>query len=70
MATRKRATKSEDAQFKVIMVGRSAAGKSSLLTRYTKNVFTNDYTVTVGTCRLRQGSSSPPNSYASTTTST
>jgi GTPase SAR1 family protein len=48
MTTRKRISKAEDAQFKVIMVGRSAAGKSSLLARYTKNVFDNNYQVTVG----------------------
>jgi len=45
---KKRATKIEDALFKIIMVGKSAVGKSSLLTRYTKNMFQNDYQVTVG----------------------
>jgi len=48
MTTRKRASRTENAQFKVIMVGRSAAGKSSLLARYTKDVFIDDYQVTVG----------------------
>ena len=46
--SRKRVTKSEDAQFKVIMVGMSGSGKSCLLTRYTKDVFLNEHTVTVG----------------------
>jgi GTPase SAR1 family protein len=39
MNSRKRVSKSEDAQFKVIMVGMSGAGKSCLLTRYTKDQF-------------------------------
>lgn len=30
------------------MVGKSAVGKSSLLVRYTKDTFQNEYNVTVG----------------------
>lgn len=48
MNNRKRITKSEDAQFKVIMVGMSGSGKSCLLTRYTKDQFVSEHTVTVG----------------------
>ena len=48
MQNRKRVSKSEDAQFKVIMVGMSGSGKSCLLTRYTKDIFLNEHTVTVG----------------------
>lgn len=48
MQSRKRVSKSEDAQFKVIMVGMSGAGKSCLLTRYTKDLFVSEHTVTVG----------------------
>ena len=43
-------SKSEDAQFKVIMVGMSGSGKSCLLTRYTKDQFISEHTVTVGRC--------------------
>jgi GTPase SAR1 family protein len=39
MQNRKRVSKAEDAQFKVIMVGMSGVGKSCLLTRYTKDIF-------------------------------
>ena len=49
MNNRKRISKSEDAQFKVILVGMSGSGKSCLLTRYTKDLFLNEHTVTVGT---------------------
>jgi len=49
MNSKKRATKLEDATFKIIMVGKSAVGKSSLLTRYTKDTFQKEYMVTVGT---------------------
>lgn len=52
---KKRATKIEDALFKIIMVGKSAVGKSSLLTRYTKNIFQSDYQVTVGMMFYYQG---------------
>jgi GTPase SAR1 family protein len=52
---KKRTTKTEDALFKIIMVGKSAVGKSSLLTRYTKNIFQNDYQVTVGINNNYQG---------------
>ena len=52
---KKRATKIEDALFKIIMVGKSAVGKSSLLTRYTKNIFQNDYQVTVGMIYYYEG---------------
>lgn len=51
MNNRKRVSKSEDAQFKVILVGMSGAGKSCLLTRYTKDQFVSEHTVTVGTHR-------------------
>lgn len=46
--SRKRVSKSEDAQFKVIMVGMSGSGKSCLLTRYTKDIFVSSHTITVG----------------------
>ena len=49
MSNRKRVSKSEDAQFKVILVGMSGSGKSCLLTRYTKDTFLSEHTVTVGT---------------------
>lgn len=52
-------SKSEDAQFKVIMVGMSGSGKSCLLTRYTKDVFLNEHTVTVGRFGSIKGSSLP-----------
>lgn len=48
MKQNRRVTKTEDATFKIIMVGKSAVGKSSLLTRYTKDVFQNEYNVTIG----------------------
>ena len=38
-----------DPTFKFIMVGNAATGKSSLLIRYTKNEFNEDYNVTIGT---------------------
>jgi len=41
--------------FKMILVGNSAAGKSSLLTRYTKDEFKNEYNVTVGICKSNVG---------------
>lgn len=41
MANRRRVSKVEDATFKIIMVGKSAVGKSSLLVRYTKDTFQN-----------------------------
>ena len=50
MNNRKRVSKSEDAQFKVIMVGMSGSGKSCFLTRYTKDQFISEHTVTVGRC--------------------
>jgi GTPase SAR1 family protein len=53
MNSKKRATKLEDATFKIIMVGKSAVGKSSLLTRYTKDTFQKEYMVTVGTSEKR-----------------
>ena len=37
------------------MVGMSGSGKSSLLTRYTKDVFVSEHTVTVGTSYLNLG---------------
>ena len=55
MSNRRRVTKSEDATFKIIMVGKSAVGKSSLLTRYTKDAFQNEYMVTVGTVYCDSG---------------
>lgn len=69
MSSRRRATKAEDATFKIIMVGKSAVGKSSLLTRYTKDTFQNEYMVTVGKQTATQVSSSPPRSSKSTRTS-
>lgn len=70
MSNRRRVTKSEDATFKIIMVGKSAVGKSSLLTRYTKDSFQHEYMVTVGTFPRTQAWSSPPRSSRSTRTST
>lgn len=43
-----RKSRIEDAQFKIIMVGNSGVGKSSLLGRYIKGVFSGDYQATVG----------------------
>ena len=34
--------------FKIILIGDSGTGKSSLLARYIKDNFTEDYSVTVG----------------------
>ena len=59
MSTRRRTAKTEDAQFKIIMVGMSGSGKSCLLTRYTKDIFVGEHTVTVGSSSLMQVSSSP-----------
>lgn len=70
MSSRKRISKSEDAQFKVIMVGMSGSGKSCLLTRYTKDVFLSEHSVTVGTSLAMQESSLLPKSSRSTTSST
>lgn len=44
----RRRTKAEDATFKIIMVGKSSVGKSSLLIRYTQDTFHKEYMVTVG----------------------
>ena len=46
--SRVRTARSEDAQFKLIVVGNSAVGKSSLLGRYVKGVFHDNYQPTVG----------------------
>ena len=48
MSENKRKGRVEDAQFKIIVVGDSAVGKSSLLGRYIKGTFSGDYTATVG----------------------
>lgn len=48
MTSRRRVPKTEDAQFKIIMVGMSGSGKSCLLARYTKDIFVGEHTVTVG----------------------
>lgn len=53
--SRKRISKSEDAQFKVIMVGMSGSGKSCLLTRYTKDIFVSEHAVTVGSDHNNSG---------------
>lgn len=60
MNSKKRPTKLEDATFKIIMVGKSAVGKSSLLTRYTKDTFQKEYMVTVGTSYVRKVLNSLP----------
>ncbi len=47
------------ATIKVIVVGNGRVGKSSMTTRYCKNVFTDTYKKTIGeggsSCRLRSG---------------
>jgi GTPase SAR1 family protein len=44
----KRAESKNSVMFKLILIGNSAAGKSSMLTRYTKDTFASEYQVTVG----------------------
>lgn len=68
--SRRRATKSNDVQFKIILIGKSAVGKSSLMTRYAKDIFQSDYQVTVGTKFIIEVWSLPPKSSKSTRAST
>lgn len=49
MQAKRRTSGTNEAMFKIIMIGDSGTGKSCLLTRYTKDEFDSDYKVTIGT---------------------
>lgn len=48
MAMRRKTSTATSPMFKFIMIGDSGTGKSSLLIRYTKNSFAEEYNVTIG----------------------
>jgi GTPase SAR1 family protein len=62
MSSRRRGSGTNEAMFKLIMIGNSGTGKSCLLTRYTKDEFDLDYKVTIGNNMLIKGLNSLPRS--------
>ena len=52
MAMRRKTSSVNSPMFKFIMIGDSATGKSSLLVRYTKNEFLEQYNVTIGIIKM------------------
>ena len=51
---RERKSSASEAVFKIIVIGDSGSGKSSLLTRYVKDQFAAEYKVTIGKSEYTQ----------------
>lgn len=54
------AISTNDITYKILLIGDSAAGKTSLLLRYTSNYFQQDHNLTIGKSIITQESSLEP----------